>query len=167
MGIDTSTLRLRKPNTYCHNCNQPCYVRPNQLARQKTWFCNNDCRRDHDKKNYTAICELEFCKKPFRAASSGSIYCSRSCSNRARAGTKYDGQRLKDKTQVGQRQRAALIDRDGANCVLCNQSPVWNGLPLLLQIDHIDGNRKNNELDNLRLLCPNCHTQTDTWAKQK
>ena len=35
---------------------------------------------------------------------------------------------------------------------------------LSLQIDHIDGNCENNKPDNLRLLCPNCHTQTDTWG---
>jgi hypothetical protein len=43
----------------------------------------------------------------------------------------------------------------------------WNGKPLTLQLDHIDGDRTNNTLDNLRLLCPNCHSQTETWAIQK
>lgn len=43
----------------------------------------------------------------------------------------------------------------------------WNGKPLTLQLDHIDGDRTNNALDNLRLLCPNCHSQTETWAIQK
>ena len=35
---------------------------------------------------------------------------------------------------------------------------------LCLQIDHIDGNCENNKPDNLRFLCPNCHTQTETWG---
>lgn len=40
----------------------------------------------------------------------------------------------------------------------------WNGKPLTLQVDHVDGNCYNNLRDNLRFLCPNCHTQTETWG---
>ena len=40
----------------------------------------------------------------------------------------------------------------------------WNSQPIVLQLDHIDGNNSNHRLDNLRLLCPNCHSQTDTYA---
>lgn len=50
------------------------------------------------------------------------------------------------------------------NCVLCGQGNVWNGKSLVLQIDHIDGNSDNNNLLNLRAVCPNCHTQTETWC---
>lgn len=39
----------------------------------------------------------------------------------------------------------------------------WNGEPTPIELDHIDGNRYNNTIDNLRILCPNCHAQTDTY----
>lgn len=39
----------------------------------------------------------------------------------------------------------------------------WNGTAITLELDHIDGNKKNNTLSNLRLLCPNCHSQTITY----
>lgn len=49
-------------------------------------------------------------------------------------------------------------------CYICGIGPKWNDKPLILQIDHVNGDRKDNRLDNLRLLCPNCHSQTDTFA---
>lgn len=39
----------------------------------------------------------------------------------------------------------------------------WNNLPIVCQLDHIDGNRNNHVLENLRILCPNCHSQTVTY----
>lgn len=51
-------------------------------------------------------------------------------------------------------------------CVQCYCGTTWNNKPLTLQIDHIDGNNLNNTLENLRFLCPNCHTQTDTWGRK-
>ncbi len=43
----------------------------------------------------------------------------------------------------------------------------WLGKPLVLEVDHIDGNPSNNAPENLRLLCPNCHSQTPTWKNRK
>ena len=40
----------------------------------------------------------------------------------------------------------------------------WQGKPLSLQLEHIDGNHFNNRLENLKILCPNCHSQTTTFA---
>ena len=48
-------------------------------------------------------------------------------------------------------------------CDICNIA-TWNNKPLSLHLDHIDGNPKNNLVSNLRLLCPNCHSQTDTYC---
>lgn len=49
-------------------------------------------------------------------------------------------------------------------CAECNHPPTWNGKELILQLDHIDGDRFNNLLENLRFLCPNCHSQTETYG---
>lgn len=40
----------------------------------------------------------------------------------------------------------------------------WQGNPITLQLDHVNGDGSDHKLSNLRLLCPNCHSQTDTWC---
>jgi 5-methylcytosine-specific restriction endonuclease McrA len=47
-------------------------------------------------------------------------------------------------------------------CSECSLSRTWNGKPIQLDIDHIDGDSGNNEPSNLRFLCPNCHSQCST-----
>lgn len=47
-------------------------------------------------------------------------------------------------------------------CEICSISE-WNEKSIILELDHINGDRKNNNLDNIRLLCPNCHSQTNTF----
>ena len=47
-------------------------------------------------------------------------------------------------------------------CSSCERAD-WEGAPIPLELDHVNGDRSDNRLDNLRLLCPNCHAQTDTY----
>jgi hypothetical protein len=49
-----------------------------------------------------------------------------------------------------------------AKCSACGRGS-WNGRPIPLELDHINGRRDDNRLGNLRILCPNCHAQTDTY----
>jgi len=49
-------------------------------------------------------------------------------------------------------------------CSECGLSDTWNDKPIVLQLDHINGINNDHRFENLRLLCPNCHSQTDTWC---
>ena len=50
-------------------------------------------------------------------------------------------------------------------CEICNVEN-WCGKEIKCELDHIDGNPRNHLLNNLRILCPNCHSQTDTFRSK-
>ena len=90
------------------------------------------------------------------------IYCSKQCSSEGM---------LKETKQkflsglISNRKTLyrVLCEVNGNKCSCCGISE-WNSKPLVLQVDHKDGNASNNMPDNLRLMCPNCHSQTETFG---
>lgn len=73
----------------------------------------------------------------------------------------------KGNTTIGSRLRRRAI-KDGRlpyMCVKCDNPGIHQGSPLTLHLDHIDGDHSNCEWSNLRWLCPNCHSQTPTYAR--
>ncbi|AYV27922.1 hypothetical protein EES41_14435 [Streptomyces sp. ADI95-16] len=60
--------------------------------------------------------------------------------------------------------RRALLDLGvEERCAECGIEPIWRGEPLPLEIDHVNGDWRDNRRENLRFLCPNCHSTTDTY----
>lgn len=49
-------------------------------------------------------------------------------------------------------------------CVLCKNNGEWMNNSLSLHLDHINGIYNDNRIENLRILCPNCHSQTETYS---
>ena len=52
-------------------------------------------------------------------------------------------------------------------CSICRQEPFWNGKPLVLTLDHINGINNDNRLENLRWICPNCDRQLNTYGSKR
>jgi hypothetical protein len=57
--------------------------------------------------------------------------------------------------------KAGLLNN---KCYICSMEAYWNGRPLNLHLDHINGISNDHRIENLRLLCPNCHSQTETYT---
>lgn len=60
--------------------------------------------------------------------------------------------------------RERILAEQNFKCNICNMKMLWNGKLLLFQLDHISGDRQNESRENLQLICPNCHSQTDTYC---
>ncbi len=102
----------------------------------------------------------------FKSYSNAHKYCNNGCAVEHR-----EKQRLiKDlplfnegKIKYRGRLKTLLTETQGYKCACCGISE-WQGKEIVLQVDHINGDATNDMPNNLRLLCPNCHTQTDTFA---
>nr|WP_246355414.1 HNH endonuclease signature motif containing protein [Nocardioides ungokensis] len=58
------------------------------------------------------------------------------------------------------------MDEQRGKCAICGQPSSWNGAPLALVLDHVDGDSENNRRENLRLVCPNCDSQLPTYKSR-
>lgn len=95
-------------------------------------------------------------------------YCNNTCQNDHRFITETIPKFKKGEIVTRRTLHRCLKYTQGYKCVSCGNEGFHNNIPLSLQLDHIDGDAGNNAPNNLRLLCPNCHSQTDTFvAKNK
>lgn len=88
-----------------------------------------------------------------------SKYCSAKCQQ-----SYHRCEAIKNKTYSINTAKKYLLSK-GAECSICKLM-TWNGSQITLELDHIDGKHDNKELTNLRLICPNCHSQTPTYKSK-
>ena len=112
---------------------------------KKCLFCENEFLPDYRKTN---------------------LFCSLNCSAQHRAKESFEKNYqlfLEGKLRYRSIIYKIISERDGNACSVCNiDANNWNGKPLRLWVDHIDGDASNNNPSNFRLICPNCESQTDT-----
>ena len=141
----------------CLNCNEAVEYK----KKRENKFCSKKCADTFNAvkriKNKTClVCENEIKK-------GASKYCSLKCQQ-----THYFNQKLTNwiegtyETKSRNFFRRYLTETQGYKCSCCGISE-WNNKAIVLEIDHIDGNFENNRPENLRFICPNCHSQTDTY----
>jgi hypothetical protein len=150
----------RNPNTKCIICGKHVYKRPAEIERNKgRVFCSRSC--------YGISCRKEkpcvICSTPILAGAHKKT-CSRVCANKHRTGIKYKIKRPKDKVKHYQSLKISLLKKRGKVCERCSYNKYE-----ILQVHHKDKNKSNNKLDNLELICPNCHSEEHylekSWLK--
>lgn len=92
------------------------------------------------------------------------LFCNLTCMGEYKKKEIYCKIKNGDVTLACRNYKNYLINQFGNKCMICG----WNEKNTItgkspIELDHIDGNSDNNDLDNLRLLCPNCHSLTPTY----
>ena len=152
----------RNPNTKCIVCNTAIYRKPSQMKRSKGQvFCNIVCYGISQRKEKPCV----VCKKMIMSKFNKKT-CGRSCANIHRAGIKYKIGNPRNKVKSQQALKIRLLKEKGKKCERCEYDKYE-----ILQVHHKDRNRKNNEIDNLELICPNCHFEEhflkNSWLRKK
>lgn len=137
--------------TCCNECNT---VLP--YEKRKNRYCSYRCSSKN--KKHTKSKPLSF-NKCLRCGSdtSNPKFCGHSCQKLFER-----DQKIQNGTASSKSMKRLLLETNGNVCSCCGISE-WNKKPIVMDLEHIDGNYSNNDISNLCLLCPNCHSQTDTF----
>ena len=152
----------RNPNTKCIVCSKKIYRKPSQIKRNKEQvFCSMTCYGFSQRKEKPCVVCGKMIMSKFNKRT-----CDRSCANINRAGVKYKIGSPRDKVKSQQALKIRLLEKKGKKCEKCSYNKYE-----ILQIHHKDRNKNNNELNNLELICPNCHYEEhflkNSWLRNK
>ena len=145
------------PPKYCLECGK-------QIFDKRAKFCSSSCSAKYNntrKKKKERICKN--CGNSFFGKNT--IFCSQKCSAEYRF-KQADIEYLKGNIYYQQTLKLHFLFHNDNICSICGNPSFWNGQKLTLILDHIDGDSTNCHPENLRLVCPNCDSQLDTYKSK-
>lgn len=176
LGVSRSTI-VREKSKYnlfskyyeskreTKNC-EFCNIEFTSIKSDNRKFCSKNCSVN-SQKNENEIKKCILCKSEFlidgRNKSKNRKFCSTICHRKYEENLRFV--KLEFNGSVSSKTaKLYLIKKHGERCMECGwdkKNVVTNKVPV--ELEHIDGNSENNNLDNLKLLCPNCHSLTPTY----
>lgn len=116
-----------------------------------------------------AVC-MNCGKEYYPRYSDKGIFCSKECSKEYNVKIKYQDFLINPEKYYGKSNmkwiKKHILKEQNYKCAICGMTNEWNGKPISFILDHIDGHANNNNRDNLRLVCPNCDSQLDTYKSK-
>jgi len=135
-------------------------------ATKNPKFCSTSCAASFNNK-IVKIKKKPRCLNCGLNIARGHKYCNNKCQGEYIWKTNTIPKILRGECKSLKTIKKYLFEVRGEACEACSTTKDWNGKKLTLQADHIDGNYYNNKVENIKILCPNCHSQTDTHSRNK
>lgn len=117
------------------------------------------------------ICKCLNCGKEFHPhGDTFGKYCSNKCQQEHRSALKYadyinDPSKYEGQTNM-RWVRKFIMEEQKHKCAICGMEDTWQNKKLVFILDHLYGHADNNKRSNLRLVCPNCDSQLDTYKRK-
>lgn len=143
----------------CFNCSSII-----SYKKKKNNFCSRNCSAAFNNKKFVKRkTEPKKCLSCCSLLNKGEIkFCNAKCQSNYRLKQQIINIENDSNSCSDRLLKKYLIIKNGHMCSVCKLSE-WNNQKIPLELEHIDGNSTNNSLNNLTILCPNCHAQTKTY----
>lgn len=153
--------RYYKDPNHCKNCSSiievPEQRQPNEVRDLEA--CSRSCSaelQEHERSKQKCL----FCRT--EGVWNGEYFCSQKCWISWRYSARINRMKEENIEISGSALRRTLLWFYGNECLKCKRTE-WNEKKIPVDVDHVDGNADNNRWKNVRLLCLNCHGQTETY----
>lgn len=128
----------------------------------ETWSPHNKGKKEKK--------ECVNCSELYLSTQKGSKYCSKDCEVKYKTNKKYEhylnNQDDYEKIVDIKFLKRHILKEQNNCCEICEMKNEWNYKPIVFILDHINGDASNNRRENIRLICPNCDSQLDTFKSK-